>query len=125
MPRSFRLRSPPTPKATENDVEKQLKDWLLAHGWYPVRQQSALLKTLDGRYVRIGEVGVPDYVVLHARYPAFFLETKAPGKPLTPEQERKRWALTSAYGLAVAVADDLETLRAWMEGHVAKSKERL
>ena len=125
MPHTFRLRPPRAPKPRENDVEKQLKDWLLARGWYPVRQQSGLLKTLYGRFVRIGEVGIPDYVVLHARYPAFFLETKAPGRSLSPEQERKRWVIQAAYGLRVAVADGLETLKPWLEDHERLAKEQV
>lgn len=124
MPRTFRLRAPRTAKPREREIARQLRDWLLARGWYPVRLNSGLLKTLDGRYVTIGEVGIPDYVVLHARHPAFFLETKAPGKALSPEQERKRWVLTRAYGLEVVVADGWEALQPWLEDHERKSKER-
>ena len=97
MPHTFRLRSPRLLKITENEVEKQLTSWLLTRGWYPIRQHSGLFRTPDGRYIRVGEVGIPDYVVIHSHYPGFFLETKRPGAKLSAEQARKRWAIERAY----------------------------
>ena len=114
---SYRLSSPRPPALAENDVERQCLDWLRARGWYPIRLHSALLRTLDNRFVRIGEIGLPDYVVLHARCPAFFLETKRPGAGLSPRQIKKRWELQTAYRLPVAVADGVETLAQWLKNH--------
>src|SRR5215475_7296452 len=117
MSHTFRLKAPRVPKPREKDIAQQFKDYLLARGWVPLRQQSGLFLTPDGRYVTIGEPGLPDYVAMHARYPAFFLETKRPKGVLSDSQIRKRWVLENSYGLAVCVADNLEKLKLWLEDH--------
>ena len=112
----FRLKPQPPPKLSENDVERACIDLLRVRGWYVVRLQSGLFKTPDGRFVRVGEKGLPDYVALHAVYPAFFLETKRPRRDTGAEQERKHWELTGAYHLAVVVIDRVESLKPWLDG---------
>lgn len=113
----YRLTCARPPKSSENDVEAALKDWLLTHNWYPVRLQSGLMRTPDHRFLRLGTPGLPDYVILHERQPAFFLETKRPGGVLSPAQVRTRWALAHGYGLPVCVADSLEKLTEWMKAN--------
>jgi hypothetical protein len=52
MPR-FRL-TPPNPKLVENDVERACLDVLRIRGYRPVRLHSGLLRTPDGRWLRVG-----------------------------------------------------------------------
>jgi hypothetical protein len=114
---SFRLRHPPHPKLVEDDVERACLDYLRARGYRPFRQQSALLKTPDGRWIRVGEIGVPDYLIMHTLYPAFLLETKRPKGKLSDDQMKKLYELTEIYKLQAVVADDVDTLRIWVPQH--------
>jgi hypothetical protein len=118
----FRLKPPPKLKLVENDVETACLQLLAYRGWYPVRLQSGLFKTPDGRWVRVGAVGLPDYVCLHERHPAFFLETKRPASGLSAQQAKKQWELRVAYKLAVATVDRVEALTPWLDAHEAKAR---
>ena len=93
---------------------------LLVHGWYPIRLQSGFFYTKDGRGITVGAPGLPDYVVLHKTHPGFLLETKRPKGKLSLKQEQKRWELTGAYCLAVAVVDEVERLVEWLAEHEKK-----
>src|SRR5262245_44856852 len=97
----FRLTSPRV-KLVENDVEKACVDLLRLRGYYVVRLQSGLLKTPDGRWIRVGERGLPDYACLKHD---FFLEVKAPGKLPTGAQIEKAIELEKCYRIAVATVD--------------------
>jgi hypothetical protein len=108
----FRL-TPPRVKLVENDVERACLDLLRLHGYYVVRLQSALLKTPDGRWIRVGEPGLPDYVCVKSD---FFLEVKAPGRKLSPAQINKIFEL-EACGFRVATIDSVERLEAWLHEH--------
>lgn len=105
----FRLTAPHL-KLVENDVEKACIDLLRAKGYYVVRQQSGLLKTPDGRWIRVGEAGLPDYVCVKCD---FFLEVKRPGGKVNDAQRRKIWEL-EACGFHVAVIDSVERLQTWL-----------
>lgn len=113
----FRLTAPRV-KLVENDVEKACIDLLRLRGYYVVRLQSGLLKTPDGRWVRIGEPGLPDYVCLKHD---FFLETKAPGKKPSSAQIQKAFEIEKCYGIAVATVDSVERLADWLN---AREKEK-
>lgn len=109
--KGFRLTSPKV-KLVENDVEKQCLDYLRLHRRYPVRLHSGLLRTPDGRWIRVGERGLPDYAVMKRD---FFLEVKAPGKLPTGAQIEKAIELEKGYGIAVATVDSVEDLARWLE----------
>lgn len=109
----FRLTAPRI-KLSENDVEKACIDLLRAKGYYVVRLQSGLLKTPDGRWIRVGEPGLPDYACLKRD---FFLEVKAPGKEASPAQIRKAFELVAGYRINVATIDSLESLTEWLRNH--------
>lgn len=106
----FRLTSERV-KLVENDVERACLDLLRLHGYYVMRLQSGLLKTPDGRWIRVGEPGLPDYVCVRRD---FFLEVKAPGKKLSPAQTSKIFEL-EACGFQVAAVDSVERLEAWLD----------
>lgn len=113
------------PKLRENDIEAACLDLLRLRGYYVTRQQSGLFKTPDGRWVRIGTPGVPDYTALHRVYPGFLMECKRPGGGgLSPEQVRKIFEIQAGYRLAVVVIDDVEELHRWVIEHEGKA-ERL
>lgn len=107
----FRLK-PPKIQLSENDVERQCLDFLLARGYYPVRLQSGRFRTPDGRWITIGEPGLPDYAVLKRD---FFLEVKAPNKQPSPAQIRKAFVLQAGYRIGVATVDSLERLLRWLD----------
>lgn len=114
----FRLTPPPPVKLVENDVEKACLNLLRLKGYYPVRLQSGLFKTPDGRWVRIGEPGLPDYVVIRNDW---FLEVKAPGKTPSPKQIEKIFELEKIHRIPVATVDSVERLIEWLEKRRAGS----
>lgn len=118
--KQFRLKHAPLPKLSENDVERQCLDLLRVRGWYVIRLQTGLFKTADNRWIKVGTKGMPDYVAIHPRYPAFLLETKRPGKALREEQAKLHWELTQAYRLAVVTIDGVERLTPWLDKHEGK-----
>lgn len=122
--RPFKL-SPPPP-LRERDVISACLDLLRYKGYFPIRVHSGLFKTLDGRILRMGEPGIPDYACVHERYPGFLLETKRPGKVPTPDQEKKAQEIRLGYHLAVAAADDVAALARWIDKHESNyNNERL
>lgn len=119
----FRLTSPRI-KVAENDVERACLDFLRWRRYRPVRLHSGLLKTPDGRWIRVGEPGLPDYIVAHGKVPCFFLEVKRPGGHLSAEQQTKISELCQSYGLAAVVVDGVEALAAWVKQHEADHATR-
>jgi hypothetical protein len=108
--RHFRLKPPLAPKLSENDVERTCLDLLAYRGWYVVRLQSGLFKTVDGRFVRVGAPGLPDYVCLHAERPAFFLETKRQKGALSLVQEQKQFEINVCFKIPTITIDKVEDL---------------
>lgn len=112
----FRLTAPRV-KLAENDVERAAIDLLRLKGYYVVRLQSGLLKTPDGRWIRVGEPGLPDYVCVKTD---FFLEVKRPGGKLNAAQVNKIFEL-EACGFRVAAIDSVEHLAAWLSDYEKKA----
>ena len=104
----FRL-TPDRIKKSENDIKKACVDLLRWRGLYPLRLQSGVFQTRDGRYVTIGELGLPDYVV-----PAFLMEVKKPGGHLSEAQLVKIAELEQHWQLKTAVVDSVDALIAWL-----------
>jgi hypothetical protein len=115
MPR-FRLKSPRV-KLVENDIEKACADFLNLHGYRLERLHAGRFKTLDGRYITGAEPGTPDWVAIHGRHRAFYLETKAPGGALSDSQAWMHRVLTAGYRLQVATIDDATELERWLHAH--------
>jgi hypothetical protein len=113
---AFRLKAPPP--LSENDVERACLDLLRVRGYYPARQHVGTFKTSDGRWIRLGERGLPDYMVIHARHPGFMLEVKREaGGGLSADQRFKIQQLTLGYRLRVAVVASSRELAEWLTGH--------
>ena len=115
----FRLKRP---ELREADVVAACLDLLRVRGYYPVRIPTGLFRTADGRWVQVGEKGIPDYVAVHGQHPAFFLELKRPGGKPKPHQERQIFELRLGYRLNVAVVDSAAGLRAWLDAHEGKAQ---
>lgn len=111
----FRLRSPNKIQLSESDVAKACIDLLRLRGYWVVRQHVGKFQTKDGRWITIGERGLPDYVALAP--PGFLFETKRPGEKLSLEQQKKINELELGYGLTVAVIDSVEALKVWLDEH--------
>src|SRR5262245_3900185 len=122
MSRRFKLTSPRPPRLTENDVEAACLDLLRYRGYYPIRLHVGTFRTLDGGWMRVGDVGLPDYVVLHATLPGFLMETKRPGGKLRPQQATKRVELKLAYDLEVVAIDSTEALSRFLRQREPKPK---
>lgn len=112
MTRAFTLKHT---RLRENDIEDACLDLLRWRKYYPIRLQSGKFKTVDGRWITVGEPGLPDYVI-----PAFFLETKRPGGKLTPDQEQKIWELEAGYELQTAIIHEARDLTVWLDRYEAK-----
>ncbi|HEY1897581.1 MAG TPA: hypothetical protein VGG62_14975 [Terracidiphilus sp.] len=112
-PKPFRLKAP-LPLA-ENDVERACLDLLRLQGYWATRLHVGKFKTIDGRWITIGEKGLPDWIALHARRPGFLLEVKRPGGGLSADQIFKIQQLTLGYRLAVAVVESALELAHWLE----------
>lgn len=106
----------------ERDIIAQCLGWLRTKGWRAIRLQSALAND-GGRRYRIGEPGIPDYIIVRALNAdvrgdeCFFLETKPPGGKLRPAQ--LLWHEQARHeGLTVCVADGLEALTEWYKNNM-------
>jgi hypothetical protein len=118
----FRLRSPHI-KLVENDVEKACADFLSLRGYRLERLHAGRFKTLDGRrYITGAEPGTPDFLAVHGRHRAFYLETKAPRGVLSPAQRWMHQILTRGYRLQVATIDDVSELADWLRKHEEPTK---
>ena len=121
--KSFKLRSPKPRPLIENDVERQCLDALRWRNWKPERLHAGTFKTVDGRRFITGHPkGTPDYVVIHAVFPAFYLEVKRPGQHASPGQKHKHAEL-HLYRLAVVTVDNYRMLLEWLAEHERKARE--
>jgi hypothetical protein len=103
----------PLAHLTEKHVTEQVIGWLKAHRFYCVRLNSGLISTPDGRRLRVGERGLPDWIIIRGlRF--FFMELKRPGKTLSPDQEN--WfAWATREGIPAIWADGLGMFLAKLE----------
>jgi hypothetical protein len=107
-----------TLKLSERVVTKQIRDFMVYHGWRAIRLQSGLFARPDGKLcsrVHVGEKGMPDYLFLksHPRYfgaaYCVFVELKAEGKTVEPGSAQDLWAAEALRdGFEVICANSLE-----------------
>ncbi len=94
---------------TENDVEKQTKDYMGYCGFRAFRMQVGRFKTPDGRWVTVGERGLADWLFVHPDKGAVFVECKRPRAKPKPHQVV--WIREMrAQGFIVWVVDGLDSL---------------
>ena len=110
-------RSAPTPEAI---VSKQIKDYMVARGWRPIRMQRGLYSGPATTFSS-GEPGMPDYLFLRAIegdkigvMAGLWVEMKRPGGKLKKHQPE--WhARERLRGFPVWVTDDLDSFMAAYE----------
>lgn len=117
MPERFGLTSP-LPKLSEKDVIAQCSDYLQCRGYWLKRNAVGKYRhAVSGNYAEFGPPGIPDYLAIHERYPAFFIEFKRPGKKLRPTQVTEFFKLQVGYRLAAVMVDSLDQLQDFLRGH--------
>lgn len=117
----YRLQAPTFP-LSENDVETACKTLLGTRGWKHERLLAGVFRSMDNRRVIHGAAkGTPDYLVVHPRYPAFYLETKRPGGELSDIQRFKILEIQQGWRLAVAVVASAAELAVWLDHHEAQT----
>jgi len=115
MPKQFRLTPP---KISENDVEFGCMQVLQYRGYRPIRLHAGRWRSPDLKYwIKGVDMGTPDYICIHPKYPAIYVETKRPGGKLSPEQEQKIWEIKEGYHLHVAVVDSPGALTELLNQH--------
>jgi len=119
-PAVFRLTAPPAIKLNERQVIRQCADFLQLRGYWLQRNPVGKFKTMRDTPVYFGPTGIPDYIAVHAKFPAFFLETKATGRNLRPTQVSKFAEIQFGYGLAAVAVDGIEDLIVWLDGYEAR-----
>ncbi len=93
---------------SEKIVTQSCIQWLKIQGWTCIRLNSGLMQTPDGRRMRVGTPGLPDWIAVRGgRY--YFLELKAHGKKLSAAQE-EWFTLARINRLNAIWADSLEML---------------
>jgi hypothetical protein len=102
---------------TEKDVVAACEDLLAVRRWRCFRLQSGRVRTPDGRWLTLGEKGLPDYNVMHEYYPGFLMEVKRPGRQADPHQLQKIHELRIGFGLAICVIDSPRALTVWLNEH--------
>jgi hypothetical protein len=104
----------------ERDVARQVRDFLEAYGWRCFRWNVGLATNQQGTVTRYGEKGMADLMFLYYDYDAghegsalcLWVETKAEGKDLRPEQVT--WQLKeSKLGALIVTVDQFEKFRTW------------
>ena len=112
-----------TLRLTEADVTGQVCDFLQAEGWREFRNNVGTMVVRNGRssprYVNFGEKGMPDWRFAKPTGCSYvyemFIEMKAPGKKLDPDQVEWHRAATQR-GFLCLVVDNFEEFKAYYEG---------
>lgn len=121
----FKLTPKPEIKQVEKDVVKDCLALLDRKNYAYARIPTGTWQTLDRKRIySFGAEGMPDYLVSHAKYPGFYLETKRTHGPLSPAQKTKIWELTQGRGFKIVVADRIEVLLTWLAAHEAQHEAR-
>lgn len=118
----FRLTPQKSIKLREKEVVQTCIDYLRVRGYWCIRQHVGLFKTPDGRWIRMGVPGTPDWAAIHQRYPGFFVEFKATGEKLSPMQATKFFEIQCGYRLAAVCVDSVEKLAAWLDEHERRAR---
>ena len=113
----FRLRPPLRPKLSENNVEQQVLHYLRLQKWFVKRNHVGTFRTANGLWIKQGERGEPDYVCTHYKFPAFWLETKRPGRKADPHQAAKHEEIRLIWRQPVVTIDSLEDLIEFLAQH--------
>lgn len=121
-PRPFRL-TPPVVKLLEKDVIKACLDLLQYRGWWVRRNPVGKYQhAVTRNWAEFGPPGIPDYLALHERYPAFFIEFKRPKGKLRATQVSQFQVLRERYHLTAIKVDSLESLVEFLKDHERRAR---
>jgi hypothetical protein len=120
--------TPPDAELSENDVEAQMREYFARRGWIVIRQHVGLFKSRAGQYIKIGEKGMTDYLVLRPVRPGVcltvYVEVKRPGA--VPSEDQVRWMRRArAMGNYAESFDSVESLARWFEARFGPRLDRL
>jgi hypothetical protein len=118
---------------SENDVERQICDFLRRYGWYAVRNHVGAfvpyakhMRAMAGKalgrkdIVAINEEGTADWLFTHGAFPPIWVEVKAPGKTPSTKQllflEKMR-----LLNMFAVWTDRYEDFEQWYYDHVSPS----
>jgi hypothetical protein len=137
---TFTLKSPAVPRLSENDVERQITDFLRLRGWHVERMQSGMFQpwwpnkpTDNPRPIRVGRKGMVDWLAVQPHLHkvgkpcVLFIEVKAPGKKPNPHQ-MKELRERVAQGFLAGWFDSLKGFERFyvqhVEGKVVEPEEK-
>ena len=114
---------------SENQVERQITDFLRWQGWYPVRNHvgtfvpfAKAMKAVEQQkrpegVIEINEAGCADWLFIHANFPPLWVEVKRTGK--TPTEKQLHFLEERRMMKQFAVwTDRYEDFKAWYHEHV-------
>jgi hypothetical protein len=98
--------------ASENEVTKAVVRFLQERKWIAKRRNVGLFYTRDGRPVRIGTPGEPDWFFVHRQHGHLEIEMKKPGEK--PDQRQQEYLATmNALGVPATWTDDPAKFERW------------
>lgn len=95
--------------ASEHLIQHSIQEWLMYRGWFVWRNNSGVVRTQTGSFIKMGMAGLPDlFAVKNGKL--LGIEVKKPGKHPTAVQERMLQELRDhgAYTIVVSSIDQLE-----------------
>lgn len=96
----------------ERDVTAAVVRFMTERGWVAKRRNVGLLYTKDGRPVRIGKPGEPDWMFVHRQHGYLEVEMKRPGQ--TPDKHQAEYLATvRALGIEATWTDSAEKFERW------------
>jgi len=103
-------------KQTENQVKKQITDYLTIKGWSVYRiNNTGIYDSKRKAYFFHGKKGVSDIIAIRPNYPVIFCETKATGKKPDKNQTNFINLINKTSCDIAIVADSLESLISQLE----------
>jgi hypothetical protein len=103
-------------KLLERQVTKQIRDYMKARGWRPIRMQRTVM---PGQF-QTGEPGIPDYLFVRYLRPgiatALWIELKRPGGGKLRPQQREWISRELQRGALVWIVDDFDEFCAAYSG---------
>jgi hypothetical protein len=105
----------------EKQIAKDCRDVLARHGYFVVRIQCGVWRTLHGNGFYSGAPkGTPDYAALHPAHPGFLLETKSGGGQLSEAQKVQHEMIRQSYRLDICTVTDALALENWLKDFESK-----
>lgn len=102
------------PNLLERDVTKQVTEYLAVHGWEMIRLHAGTVKK-RGCFIRLGRIGRLDWVAVHPKHPAFYVEMKRNKGGVVSDEQAAEISKLIRLGYKVAVPFSIDEFMAWFE----------